>query len=219
MENFEFLHGIYAITDAKLMGPNLIDMVEQSILGGIHILQYRNKTADIEQQEKEAQLLSQLCKKRKILFLVNDDIELAIKVDADGVHLGQNDTLIKEARNSLGKNKIIGITCHNKIELAQKAQNDGADYVAFGRFYPSKTKPNATQANLSLISSARKLISIPIVAIGGITPDCAPSLLKEGAHMLAIVHGIFGQHDILHATRQFVKIYNTIDTPKRQSDL
>lgn len=201
------------------MGVNLTDTVEQAILGGIQILQYRNKTSPLEQRQEEAQALSRLCKKHNILFIVNDDVALAIKVNADGVHLGQSDTRIDDARKSLGKNKIIGITCHNKIELAQKAQHDGADYVAFGRFYHSQTKPNATQANLSLISNARKLVSIPIVAIGGITHDLAPSLLKEGANMLAIAHGIFGQSDVLHATRHFVKIFNTLATPNQQSNL
>jgi len=213
----ELLKGLYAITDPKLMGTDLVAMVEFSISGGINILQYRNKIATLAQQEQEARTLAKLCKKHNVLFIINDNVELAIKVNADGVHLGQKDTHIQKARKQLGKNKIIGVTCNNQIELAQVAQAQGADYVAFGRFYNSITKPSAPQAELSLLSEARKTISIPIVAIGGITRELAPSLLKEGVDMLAVIQGIFGQPDILEATRQLVELFNTIDTP--HSDL
>jgi thiamine-phosphate pyrophosphorylase len=199
------LKGLYVITDPKLRGTDLISKTEQAILGGINILQYRNKTASLEQQEKEAFELAQLCKKNNVLFLINDNIELALKVNADGVHLGQKDAPLQQAR------KQLGVTCNNKIKLAIEAQKNGADYVAFGRFFNSKTKPSAPPAELSLISEAKKSISIPIAVIGGITQESAPLLLKEGVDMLAVIHGIFGQDDILSATRQFGEI---IDSPK-----
>lgn len=205
------LHGLYAITDPELMGDDLIHKVQLAIEGGINILQYRNKTATLEQQESEAKSLATLCHNNNVLFIINDDVELAIKVNANGVHLGQKDAGIKQARQQLGKNKIIGITCHNKIELARQAQEHGADYIAFGRFFTSLTKPNAPQADLPLLTEARKVITIPIVAIGGITHESASSLLQEGADMLAVIQGLFGQDDILEATQQFVKI---IDSPK-----
>ena len=205
------LKGLYAITDPKLMGSDLIYKAEQAILGGINILQYRNKTAPLEQQEKEAQELAELCKKNNVIFIINDDIELALKVNADGVHIGQRDTQLLHARNKFGNDKIIGVTCNNKIELALEAQKNGADYVAFGRFFNSETKPSAPPAELSLLSEAKKSISIPIVAIGGITHKSAALLLKEGAEMLAVIHGVFGQDDILSATRKFCEI---IDSPK-----
>ena len=203
------LSGLYAITDSKLMGSDLISKTEQAILGGINILQYRNKTAPLEQQEQEALKLVQLCKKNNVLFLVNDNVELALKVNADGVHLGQQDTPLQKAREQLGKDKVIGVTCHNKIELAVEAQKNGADYVAFGRFFNSETKPSAPPAQLSLISESKKSISIPIVAIGGITQKLAPLLLKEGVDMLAVIHGLFAQDDILRASRQFVEIIDS----------
>ena len=209
--NKKLLKGIYAITDPKLLGEELISKAEQAILGGINILQYRNKTASLEQQEKEAFTLASLCKKNNVVFIINDNVELAVQVNADGVHLGQGDTHIQQARTLLGKNKIIGITCNNQIELAQKAQQQGADYIAFGRFFNSLTKPSAPHAELSLLSNARKFITVPIVAIGGITQESASSLIKEGADMLAVIHGIFGQKNILNATRQFVEI---IDSPQ-----
>lgn len=203
------LSGLYAITDSKLMGSDLISKTEQAILGGINILQYRNKTAPLEQQEQEAFKLAQLCKKNNVLFLINDNVELALKVDADGVHLGQQDTPLQQARKRLGKDKVIGITCHNEIKLAVEAQAKGADYVAFGRFFNSETKPSALPAELSLISESKKSISIPIVAIGGVTQETAPLLLEEGTDMLAVIHGIFAQDDILSTARKFVEIIDS----------
>ena len=205
------LKGLYAITDPNLMGDDLVAKARQSILGGIKILQYRNKSATIEQQEQEADSLCKLCNEHDVIFIINDNAELALKVKADGVHIGQNDTQLHDARNLLGSDKIIGVTCNNQIEFALTAQEQGADYVAFGRFYNSQTKPSAPHAELSLLTEARKKITIPIVAIGGITPESAPVLLKEGADMLAVIQGIFGQADILNTTRQFVEV---LDSPK-----
>ena len=209
--NNKILKGLYAITDPELMGLELIEKTEQAILGGIKILQYRNKTTSLEQQEQEASSLCKLCDEHDVLFIINDNVELAIKVNADGVHLGQKDTQLQQARKLLGKNKIIGVTCNNQIEFAQAAQEQGADYVAFGRFFNSLTKPSAPHAELLLLSKARKQITVPIAAIGGITPESAPLPLNEGVDMLAVIQGIFGQTDILKATRQFVEI---IDSPK-----
>jgi len=204
----EQLKGIYVITDPALMTDNLITMVEQAIQGGINILQYRNKLASIEQQEKEASLLTTLCNKHNVTFIVNDNVELALKVNADGVHLGQSDTDISNARQQLGDDKIIGITCNNELMHAIKAQSQGADYVAFGRFFNSLTKPTAPQAPISLLSEAKNTINIPIVAIGGITPDTANILLAQGVSMLAIIQGIFGQAEVQAASREFVDIFN-----------
>lgn len=215
--NNKRLNGLYAITDPELMGTDLITKAEQAIHGGIKILQYRNKKAPLSQQEQEARTLAQLCEKHNVLFIINDNVELAINVNADGVHLGQKDTHIQKARERLGEKKIIGVTCNNQLEFAQVAQSQGADYVAFGRFFNSQTKPSAPQAALSLLKDATKSITIPIVAIGGITHETAPTLLKEGADMLAVIQGVFGQADVLKATRQLVELFNTIDTP--HSDL
>jgi len=204
------LKGLYAITDATLMGENLFSMTEQAISGGISILQYRNKTAPISQQELEARELATLCKKNNVLFLINDNIELAIKVNADGVHLGQSDTSLQQARKQLG-DKIIGVTCHNDIQLAQLAQQQGADYVAFGRFYTSQTKPDAAPAELAVLTEAKKNLIIPIVAIGGVTIDTAAILINQGADILAVIQGIFGSANITTATQQFVEIMRSID--------
>lgn len=201
--NNKKLHGLYAITDPVLMSDNFLQMAEQAIQSGISVLQYRNKTATNQQQEIEARELASLCKKNNVLFLINDNAELALKVDADGVHLGQSDGSIMQARAVLGDDKIIGVTCHNKIELAQSAEQQGADYVAFGRFFTSKTKPAASFADMAILTEAKKSLSIPLVAIGGITAENAASVLQNGADMLAVIHGIFAQDDIPAAIQKF----------------
>ena len=202
------LRGLYAITDPHLMNDHLLSMAEQAIKGGIKILQYRNKHAPLSQQQAEAQQLAGLCHQHGVIFLVNDNIELAMKSHADGVHLGQQDTDIKTARAKLGDSKIIGITCHDSIEKALAAQNDGADYVAFGRFFASSTKPEAPAADSNLISKAKKQLTIPMVAIGGINAQNAAGLLAQGADMLAVIHGIFGQPDIYQATKNLHNLFS-----------
>ena len=204
------LHGVYAITDPALLGDQFLAQVEQAIAGGIHLLQYRNKTAPPDQQYREAAALANCCQTRGVRFIINDDPQLAAQVDADGVHLGQSDADIVHARQQLGANKIIGITCHASLEAAQAAENAGADYVAFGRFFPSKTKPDAPPADIGILPQARRHLSIPIVAIGGITPDNGGQLIEAGADMLAVIHGIFAAEDVRATTQRYVKLFMTI---------
>ena len=190
------LHGLYIITDAKLCANAIVNKVEQAILGGAQVIQYRNKTATKEIQRTEALVLQSLCKKYQRCFLINDNIELAMEVNADGVHLGQTDSSLTDARKQLGDNKIIGITCHSDITSATAAEKNSADYVAFGRFYPSQTKPTAPPATLEVLQQAQSELNIPIVAIGGINNDNASALIQAGANMIAVIHAIFSAQDI-----------------------
>ena len=203
------LHGVYAITDPQLCEDTLLVSVEEAIKGGIALLQYRNKAAACQQQLEEAAALKTLCQQHNVLFLINDNIELALRVDADGVHLGQQDTALLKARQSLGENKIIGISCNNRPELALAAQRNGADYLALGRFFTSQTKPLAPQADADLLAQVRNQVSIPIVAIGGITPTNGATLIAQGADMLAAIHGIFAQTDIRSAAKAYVRLFAT----------
>lgn len=205
------LSGLYAITDPDLMGEDIIGKAKKAICGGISILQYRNKTAPYTQQKKEAQLLARLCHSQDVLFIINDNVKLALEVNADGVHIGQQDCNIDAARKQLGPEKIIGVTCNNKIENAITAQQQGADYVAFGRFFKSSTKPGAPQADLVMLKDLRSSISLPVVAIGGITHTNATELLKYDIDMLAVIESLFGQKDITESARQFVDIFNHRD--------
>ncbi|MEJ2360845.1 MAG: thiamine phosphate synthase [Gammaproteobacteria bacterium] len=209
------LHGLYVITDAALARQrqlSVVDMVEAAIQGGARLVQYRNKDAPPDVQAKEATALARLCHANDVLFLVNDDVALAQAVAADGVHLGQGDTGLSLARAQLGPERIIGVTCHAQLALARSAQAGGADYVAFGRFFPSRTKPEAPPAEIAVLCQARMELDIPVVAIGGITPANAASLLRCGADMLAVIHGVFAAPDIATAADEYVRLF-TLQSP------
>ena len=202
------LTGLYVITDHDLLGDSLIAQASAAIKGGARILQYRDKTRDNARRISEAQTLASLCKQYQVIFLINDDVSLALEVDAEGVHLGQQDTDISLARAQLGAHKIIGITCHNDLKAAIQAEQKGADYVAFGRFFPSRTKPDAPPASLDILVQAKAQLQIPVAAIGGITPDNARQLIKAGADMLAVIHGIFGTVDTKQTAQKFMRLLN-----------
>ena len=205
------LHGLYVITDPEITRQTqqpIEALIAQAIAGGARLIQYRNKHAPADTQRAEAKQLAQLCREQGVTFLINDDVDLAIAVNADGVHLGQGDQPIAQARQRLGAQKIIGITCHNDLSLALRAQAAGADYVAFGRFFPSQTKPDAPAATLATLTQARQVLQIPVCAIGGITPANAASLLECGADMLAVIHAVLASEDIAQAARQFANLFD-----------
>lgn len=201
------LHGLYVITDPKLCGENIIQKVNDAILGGAQVIQYRNKITDKQHQRTEAAALQSLCKQHDRLFIINDDIALAIETNADGVHLGQTDSNIIKARKQLGTEKIIGITCHSDLSLAINAQTQTADYVAFGRFYPSKTKPTAPPADIEILQQAKSQLQIPIVAIGGIRVENAPALINAGADMLAVIDAVFSKENTQLAASEFKSLF------------
>ncbi len=205
--NKDKLQGLYVITDPALCSARIIENVEQAISGGAQIIQYRNKTANEQQQLDEAQALQALCQKYQRLFIINDDVSLALTVNADGVHLGQTDSSIHSAREQLGKEKIIGITCHSDLTAAKKAQQQGANYVAFGRFYPSHTKPAAPPAEIDILHQAKAQLQLPVVAIGGVTIENAPTLINAGADMLAVIHAVFAQDNIKQSAQNFSQLF------------
>lgn len=201
--------GLYAITDPDLLpGERLLDAARAAIDGGAAVLQYRNKQADPARRLLEAEQLNLVCRDAGVLFLVNDDIELAQACGAHGVHLGQRDGAIDDARALLGADAVIGQTCHASLELALAAQAAGANYVAFGRFFPSRTKPQATPAAAGWLPQARAAIDIPIVAIGGITVANAPQLITAGADAVAVIHDLFSVADVAARARDFAALFN-----------
>lgn len=190
--NHNKITGIYAIT------PNRIDIdaVEKIIVKhNINLLQYRNKTANTQTQLDESTQLQRLCWKHHTLFIINDDINLAKNLSVDGVHLGKNDGSIQSARAQLGADAIIGVSCYNNIELAQEAQNQGANYVAFGALFPSKTKPNAPKCKLDTIVQARQALNIPIVGIGGVNFDNQQQAFNAGCDSVAMINQLFQSID------------------------
>lgn len=196
-EKLNRLQGLYAITDPKLTPPGtLLEKVAAALQGGARIIQYRDKSQDHPRRREEAGALLALCQQFNATFIVNDDVTLAQEVGAHGVHLGLTDTDIADARATLGANKIIGGTCHGEIANARQAQTQGADYVAFGRFFASSTKPDAPLAQLEKIGPQLPSLQVPAVAIGGITLANAPQLRAAGFAMVAVVADIFARENI-----------------------
>ena len=206
------LSGLYAITDRNLCADRgIADMVEQALLGGARVIQYRDKSDELEQRHHEARSLLKLCRMHSVPLLINDDVELAAQIRADGVHIGAEDTDLETARERLGHDAIIGVSCYNRFELARQASERGADYIAFGRFFPSATKPNAVQASTDLLVRARQELALPTVAIGGITPENGGPLIQAGADMLAVIEGIFGQPDVRTSSEQFRQLFQEME--------
>jgi len=203
------LFGLYAITDDNLLANRLLPAVEAALAGGCRIVQYRSKQTDRSELLAEANALLILCNQYGAKLFINDNAQLAAEIGSHGVHLGQEDIPIAEARALLGNKAIIGITCHDSLALALEAQQAGADYVAFGRFFSSSTKPSAPPADLSVLRTAKAQLTIPVVAIGGITLDNAPSVITAGADMLAVVGDLFGAADIADRTRAYCKLFIT----------
>ncbi len=200
--------GLYAITDSKLLSPErLVEAVALAIQGGAEMIQYRNKNADEEQRMWEAGDLNNMCRPLGVPLIINDDIDLAGKILAAGVHLGRDDADIAEARAKLGPRAIIGVSCYNDLERAIAAEKAGADYVAFGSFFPSRTKPDAVKAEVELLKEAKQKLSIPVVAIGGITADNGAQLVEAGADILAVITEVFGQADIKAAAEKIAKLF------------
>lgn len=185
------LRGLYAITDSQLLADGkLLPYVEAALKGGARLLQYRDKSADDARRLREAEALRELCRQYDAQLIINDDAELAARLGV-GVHLGQSDGSLAAARALLGRKAIIGATCHARLELAATAAEEGASYLAFGRFFNSQTKPGAPAATTDLLNQARARFNLPLVAIGGIEPDNAGQLISAGADLLAVVHALF----------------------------
>jgi len=203
------LSGLYAITDSELIPEiRFISTVESALLGGARVIQYRDKSSDTKKRLQQAQLLQHLCQQYDVPLIINDDWELAAQVKAAGVHLGENDGDIYQARQQLGQQAWIGASCYNDLALADKALAAGANYIAFGRFFNSNTKPNARIAEIALLSQARQKFNCPIVAIGGITPENGATLLEAGADCLAAIHGVFAHDEVKAAAEQYTHLFN-----------
>ena len=202
------LRGLYVITDPNLIAPGaLTEQVGAALRGGARIVQYRDKGTDPARRQREAADLVALCREHGALLILNDDVELARTVGADGVHLGREDLSLEQARARLGPGRIIGVSCYDEPERAERAAAASADYVAFGRFFPSRTKPQAVQASPELLIRARAALDVPVAAIGGITPENGKALIDAGADMLAVIHGVFGQEAVEQAARRFADLF------------
>ena len=192
----EFPAGVYALTPETADTERLLMQVEAALTGGVAAVQYRDKSDDVARRHEQASELVALCRRFGVPLIVNDDLRLADLTDADGVHLGRDDGSLREARIILGRDKFVGASCYQSLDLALTAQAAGADYVAFGSFFASPTKPAAARASLDLLRDAAPRIQVPLVAIGGITLANASQLLDAGADSLAVLSALFDAPDI-----------------------
>lgn len=198
--------GLYAITD----GPrdDLVAVAQAALEGGAVMLQYRDKTCDGERRLHEARTLAALCKAFAAPLIINDDVALAHACGAHGVHLGEDDAAIADARAALGGKAIIGISCYDSLQRARDAAAAGADYLAFGAFFPTTTKTGTRHAAPALLRDARGF-GLPLVAIGGITPENGSPLIRAGADFLAVVSGVFGAADVRASARRYAELFTT----------
>lgn len=197
------LRGLYVITDTVLLsGERLFPMVEKALDGGARLLQMRDKREPDDAMLEKAVALRRLCERYNAVFIVNDHVEIAAGSGADGLHIGEDDTDFAHAREIM-KNGIIGVSCYNDIERALEMEKKGADYVAFGSFFPSPIKPEARRADIELLSRAKRLLTVPVCAIGGITVENADMLVRSRADMVAVITDIWTAPDI----RQRVSVY------------
>ena len=201
------LAGLYAITPDEPGTEILVRKVRQALSGGATVLQYRNKTAGPELRLEQGRALAALCRAADAAFLVNDDLELALKLDADGAHLGADDGDLAEARRRLGPNKLLGASCYNRMELAEAAAQAGADYLAFGSVFSSGTKPGAVRAPLAIFAAARRSFALPLVAIGGITLQNAAQVFAAGADAVAVISALFDGGDVAERAAGFTRLY------------
>jgi len=207
------LRGLYAITSAALRADRarLLAAVAAALRGGAALIQYRDKIGTPAQRCASARALAQLCHEHGARLIINDDVALALDCGADGVHLGAADAPLAQARQTLGKQAILGASCGPSLERAAAAVAAGADYVAFGRFFVSRTKPEAPPATLELLRQARARLQLPICAIGGVTPGNGGALIAAGADMIAAVEGIFSDPDpaaVEQAARAYSRLFD-----------
>jgi thiamine-phosphate pyrophosphorylase len=203
------LRGLYAITDEQLIPEaDFAALIEQALRGGASMIQYRDKSSDVGKRRQQATVLRELCSRYSALLVINDDIELTRTVGADGVHLGEDDAAIEQARSALGDDAIIGISCYNQLDRAIEAQAAGADYVAFGAMFASATKPHARSASYELIVTAKQRLDIPVCAIGGIDGHNAAGVIVAGADMVALINGLFAADDITQTAGHIAGLFD-----------
>lgn len=202
------LSGLYAVTPGEAAGTDAwVRKVEAAVRGGARIVQYRSKADSQAARRQHLERLVPVCSHAGARLIVNDSAELAAEFGAKGVHLGRDDGPVSEARRLIGPGKWIGVSCYNDLQLARDAVAAGADYVAFGSFFPSATKPGAVRATPELLRQARKEITRPIVAIGGIDAGNAGVLIEAGADAIAVVSALFDCADVEAEARRLCGLF------------
>ncbi len=201
------LNGLYAITPEDADTARLATRVRAALAGGARLVQYRNKSASAALRREQALALLAACRAASVPLIINDDLALAAAIDADGVHLGRDDGDVGAARAVLGAGKLVGVSCYDEFARAAQALGAGADYVAFGSVFPSATKPGAVRAPLALLTRARRELTVPVAAIGGITLDNAGQAIAAGASLLAVITDLFLAPDVAARAAAYARLF------------
>jgi thiamine-phosphate pyrophosphorylase len=208
------LRGLCAVTLDDSLSPRLSALVKAALDGGTPFVQYRNKTASRTLRRSQAAEMLRICRASGAKLIINDDVWLAVEIGADGAHLGRDDApggSLLAAREALGTKRILGVSCYNELERGEEAAAAGADYLAFGSVFPSRTKPGSVHAPLELLGAARQRFGLPVAAIGGITLDNAQQVIAAGADMLAVVSNLFDAMDIKARAAAYQQLFNAAD--------
>ena len=197
---------LYAVTDRHWLGDRtLYDVVRESLEGGVTFLQLREKDLDDENFYKEAVRLQEMAREYGVPFVVNDNVDIAVRMDADGVHVGQDDMEAGDVRALIGPDKILGVSAQT-VEQAVLAEKRGADYLGVGAVFPTGSKDDAVEVSHETLKAICEAVSIPVVAIGGITVNNTPELAGSGICGIAVISAIYGQKDIYQATVSLKKV-------------
>ena len=200
--------GLYAITlDLQQTLEELVTQVDAALRGGAVMVQYRRKTQSPATQRREAAALLAVCERHGGIFIINDDIDLALAIGAHGVHLGREDESYHALASDPARALLLGVSCYDSLTLARRAYAAGVDYLAFGSLFPSLTKPQAIPCTLAVIAQARREFKVPIVAIGGITPENGGPVVAAGAHFIAAIGGVFSQTSVTASAARYARLF------------
>jgi thiamine-phosphate pyrophosphorylase len=202
------MQGLYLVTPDWDDTQKLLEITEQALRGGAALVQYRHKSASLALRREQAELLLELCHIYERPFVVNDYVDLCIAIGADGVHVGGTDTSVAQVRAILGPDKIVGASCYGDLQLARDAHQDGASYIAFGGFYPSRVKKYPVTTSFDIIAKSKIEIPLPSIVIGGMTCDNAAPLVAAGANMVAAISSIYTATDPMLAAQGFSALYD-----------
>jgi thiamine-phosphate pyrophosphorylase len=201
------MRGLYLVTPNWDDTAALVDATGQALRSGAALVQYRHKSASPQLRREQATQLLALCRRHGRPFIINDHLELCLELDADGVHVGGTDASVAEARQALGAGKIVGASCYGDKQLARDASANGASYIAFGGFYPSKVKQYPVTTPAEIVDWAKAELSLPCVVIGGMTPANAAPLVARGADMVAAISSVYGAPLVDAAAQEFTRLF------------
>ena len=201
------MKGLYIVTPDWDDTQKLLDTTEMALRGGAALVQYRHKTADETLRREQAERLLELCRRYQRPLIVNDHVDLCLALDAEGVHIGGADMSLAQVRAILGADKIVGASCYGDLQLARNAHRDGASYVAFGGFYPSRVKKYPVTTPGGIIGESKSEVPLPVIVIGGMTEENAAPLVARGADMVAAISSVYSAADPETSARGFARLF------------